>query len=504
MADSSNEDRNIWIRSYILKMNKMKKTLYFLILFPFFLASCSEDWIDLKPTTQVVSIEAIRNLVDADYAINGIYSTLQSYEYYGARMQYYADVTGDDMQATGTNKRSSQFYMMISNTDNVYTSLWAMPYRVIRYANNILAQIDDLQVTSAEEAKKNDLKGQALALRALALFDLTRVYGSTYLKDNGASLGACIITEPVGPDFMPERSTVSECYTQVISDLTTAIPLLKQTKNDGKINRWAAKTLLSRVYLYKGDNDNSLLQAEEAITGAMANGYRLWTNAEYASATGAWKSKFTPEVLFEVVNTVSDRAGNDGIAYLMLRSGYNDIVLTEAFLTLLGEDPSDVRHGLTKLETSSSSYNKTRPVYLLKYTGPDSDVRNANIPIIRISEAYLNAAESAVKLENNDKAIQYLDPVVKRANPANTVEGTTVTLEQVIKERRKEFVGEGHRQFDAMRNNETVTRTGGWHVSGLIEEVKSYNRNYFHAILPIPRYEMDANTNMEQNPGYSR
>lgn len=503
MADSSSKDYNIWTGSYILNMNEMKKILYVLILLPFFLYSCSEDWVDLKPTTEVVSLEAIKNLVDADYAINGIYSTFQSYEYYGARMQYYADVTGDDMQATGTNKRSSQFYMMISNTDNVYTSLWAMPFRVMRYANNILSQIDALEVTPAEEAKKNDIKGQALALRALALFDLTRVFGNTYLKDNGASLGGCIITEPVGPDYMPERSTVSQCYAQVISDLTTAIPLLGEAKNDGKINRWAAKTLLSRVYLYKGDNANALTQAEEAITGATGKGYRLWTNTEYASATAAWKSKFTPEVLFEVVNNVSDRAGNDGIAYLMLRSGYNDIVLTEAFLTLLNEDPADVRHGLTKLETSSSSYNKTRPVYLLKYTGPESDVRNANIPVIRISEAYLNAAESAVKLSDNDKAIQYLDPIVKRANPANSVTGT-VTLEQVIKERRKEFVGEGHRQFDAMRNNETITRIGGWHVSGLIEEVKSYNRDYFHAILPIPRYEMDANENMEQNPGYSR
>lgn len=503
MADTSFEDNNIWTGSYILNMNEMKKTLYVLILLPLFLFSCSEDWVDLNPTTEVVSLEAIKNLVDADYAINGIYSTFQSYEYYGARMQYYGDVTGDDMQATGTNKRSSQFYMMISNTDNVYTSLWAMPFKVMRYANNILSQIDALEVTPAEEATKNDIKGQALALRAMALFDLTRVFGATYQKDNGASLGGCIITEPVGPDYMPTRNTVSECYTQVISDLTTAIPLLSDAKNDGKINRWAAKTLLSRVYLYKGDNANALIQAEEAITGATGKGYRLWTNTEYASATAAWKSKFTPEVLFEVVNNVSDRAGNDGIAYLMLRSGYNDIVLTEDFLNLLNEDPADVRHGLTKLETSSSSYNKTRPVYLLKYTGPESDVRNANIPVIRISEAYLNAAESAVMLANNDKAIQYLDPIVKRANPANSVTGT-VTLEQVIKERRKELVGEGHRQFDAMRNNETITRIGGWHVSGLIEEVKSYNRTYFHAILPIPRYEMDANEGMVQNPGYSQ
>jgi len=481
----------------------MKRIIYALILLTLVFGSCSEDWVDMKPTTEVVSAEAIKNLVDAEYAINGIYSTLQNYEYYGARMQYYADVTGDDMQATGTNKRSSQYYMMISNTDNVYSSLWALPYRVIRYSNIVLSQIDDLEVIASEEDKRNDIKGQALALRALALFDVTRVFGNTYLKDNGASRGACIITEVVGPEYMPERNTVAQCYVQVINDLNAAIPLLKSTKNDGKINRWGAKTLLSRVYLYKGDNENALIEAEEAITGALANGYRLWTNTEYSSSTAAWKSRFTPEVLFEVVNTVSDRAGNDGIAYLMLRSGYNDIVMTESFLALLNEDPNDVRHKVTKLETSSSSFNKTRPVYLTKYTGPETDVRNANIPLIRLSEAYLNAAESAVKTLDNDKAITYLDAIVKRANPANTVSGT-VTLEQVIKERRKEFVGEGHRQFDALRNNETIVRTGGWHIPGLIDDVKSYNRDYFHAILPIPRYEMDANINMKQNFGYSQ
>lgn len=483
----------------------MKKILFILIVIPCLFISCSKDWVDMEPTTQVPSQEAIKNLVDADYAINGIYSTLQNYEYYGARMQYYADVTGDDMQATGTNKRSSAYYMMYTNTDNVYRSLWELPYQVIRYANNLLSQIDDLEVTPAEAAQRDNIKGQALFLRALALFDVTRVYGSTYTRDNGASFGAVIVTEVVGPGHQPFRSTVDESYIQIIKDLTQAITLLQETKNNGKINKWGAKTLLSRVYLYKGDNANALLQAEETIAGAEANGYRLWTNEEYGSSTAAWHGEFTPEVLFEVVNTTSDRAGNDGIANLMRRSGYNDIVLTNDFLTLLEEDPDDIRHSVTLLETSSSSFNTTRKIYLRKYIGPDSDVRNANIPILRLSEAYLNAAEAAVKIGDNAKAIIYLDAIVNRANPDNTVAGTTISVDRVLKERRKEFVGEGHRQFDALRNNETINRIGGWHIPNLPEEVQSYNRDYFHAILPIPRYEMDANPNLkdQQNPGYS-
>jgi hypothetical protein len=211
-------------------------------------------------------------------------------------------------------------------------------------------------------------------------------------------------------------------------------------------------------------------------------------------------------VLFEVVNTLTDRAGNDGIGYLLWSGGYNDIVLTNDFLTILEEDPLDVRNKITALITTSSSFNKTRKIYLLKYTGADSDVRNANIPVFRLSEAYLNAAEAAVKTGNNAKAITYLNAIVQRANPAKTVVGTTVTLAQVIKERRKEFVGEGQRQFDALRNNETIKRIGGWHIPGLLPEVISYNRDYFHAILPVPRYEIDANPTIknQQNPGYSK
>jgi len=148
-------------------------------------------------------------------------------------------------------------------------------------------------------------------------------------------------------------------------------------------------------------------------------------------------------------------------------------------------------------------WNIDKPIYLLKYTGPDpADVRNGNVTVLRLSETYLNAAEAAVKLSNNAKAIAYLDPIVNRANPANNVTGT-VTLAQVIKERRKELVGEGHRMFDALRNNETINRIGGWHIGNLIEGVRSYNWDYFHSILPIPKYEMDANPNMEQNEGYS-
>lgn len=48
-----------------------------------------------------------------------------------------------------------------------------------------------------EQEYYNDLKGEALAIRALLLFDMTRIYGYPYLKDNGASLAVPIIDKVV-------------------------------------------------------------------------------------------------------------------------------------------------------------------------------------------------------------------------------------------------------------------------------------------------------------------
>ena len=109
-------------------------------------------------------------------------------------------------------------------------------------------------------------------------------------------------------------------------------------------------------------------------------------------------------------------------------------------------------------------------------------------------------------MANNETAVKYLDPIVRRANPDKTVEGMTLTLEDVLNERRKELVAEGHRMFDIIRNGMTVER---FDVSNsAIKNTKHFSKNLefdwnFHKIvLPIPKAEMDTNPNMVQNPGY--
>ena len=459
----------------------MKPLKYLFISSMLFAAtSCGNSWLDLEPSTSVDTETSIKILSDVEFTLNGIYSTMQSSDAYSGRLVYYGDVTGDDMQAVSSTKRVANYYRFNFTKDDNPSSHWSYLYSIIQNC---------------------DLKGEALAIRGLALFDLTRIFGYPYLKDDGASLGVPIIEGLSTIDSKPTRNTVAQCYTKIIDDLTQSLSLLGEKFNKGKINKWGAMVLLSRVYLYKGENANALKMASDAIIGAEKNKYALWTNEDYPTAWGEDASASKPgEVLFEIVNLTTDSPGKESMGYLNSYDGYDDMCITCSFYQFLKEDPKDIRLKLL-------SFDKKYYAYVNKYQPQrEENIEDANIPLIRLSEAYLNAAEAAVKENDNDAAVKYLDPIVKRANPDNTVVGQTITLERVLNERRKELVAEGHRMYDVIRNGLTVERKDvkDSNLSKTKHDTKymTYDWNFYMIVLPIPKKEMDANPNMEQNPGY--
>lgn len=464
--------------------------------------SCGNNWLDLDPSTSVDTETSIKILSDVEFTLNGIYSTMQSSDAYSGRLVYYGDVTGDDMQAVSSTKRVANYYRFNFTKDNGPTSHWSYLYSIIQNCNLILMNIDKLKIDEEDAAYRDDLKGEALALRGLALFDLTRIFGYPYTKNNGASLGVPIIEGLSTIDSKPARNTVAQCYEKIIDDLTKSTKLLSGKFNKGKINKWGAMVLLSRVYLYKNDNTNAFNTAKEAIEGAEKQGYALWTNEEYPTAWGNDASASNPgEVLFEIVNLTTDSPGKESMGYLNSKDGYDDMCITCSFYQFLKEDPNDVRLKLL-------SFDKKYYAYVFKYQPQQNEnIEDANIPLIRLSEAYLIAAEAAVKLNYNDAAVDFLDPIVRRANPDNTVQGEKITLERVLNERRKELVAEGHRMYDAVRNGLTIERVNvtDKNLSKTKHDtkyMKDINWDFYMIVLPIPKREMDANPNMEQNPEY--
>lgn len=469
-------------------------------------SSCGNDWLEkAQPSTSVESSKAITSVRDAQYALNGVYDILRGNEYYGARMTYYADVTGEDMMANGDTKRAAKYYLFDFNKDNAPSSLWYQPYRAIRNVNGILDYVKTVP-EAALTAELRDVKGQALSLRAMGHFDLVKVYGKPYTQDNGASLGVPIEIEKHIPTSKPARNTVKEVYTQIIADLEEATSLLSPARKDGKINKFAAQQLLARAYLFTGEDLKAFNTAKDMIAEAIKaktatkGQYLLWDNAEYSSV---WAKDFTNEILFQLaINKVENGPGKEGIGNLMWRSGYNDIILSGDYMNLLNADADDVRQKVIIKYTDSK---KKDFFYLNKYPGNTAEGENpeqADVPVLRLSEAYLIAAEAAVKLNDNANALKYLNAIVTRANPAKSVTGT-VSLARVMDERRKELVGEGHRLFDAMRNNLRIERKSATHNSPLLRpDTKSFDRSFAKILMAIPRAEIDANSNIKQNEGY--
>lgn len=493
------------------------------------LSSCVNDWLDVAPSDGTDADAALTSSSDLAAARTGMYAALKGnsnlVDYYGQQFFVYGDVhAGDDYQYNniGGSNRASFYYDMNYQTASEFSSsisssnvAWKSPYIVIGRANRIIAAAEGGALSDAAEAKAtiDQYAAEAKVLRALAHFDLVRIYGKPYTEDQGASLGVPLVTGVLESNAKPARSTVAEVYTQVVKDLTEAISsnALATETEPGYVSVWGAKAILSRVYLNMGDYANALSVAEDIIKNIKNSGAALWTRDQYLKAWDA-STPNESEFLFRL-NVAGSTDSNDlnGIGNLQQRDGYKEMVATKKFVDMLTSDPKDVRNDMFLPATAPkevATYG-TNKVFLNKLRGQGGNLRNVTIvPIIRLSEVYLTAAECAFRNNDKTKAVEYLNDLVKNRTTTEASLATVdnITLERILIERRKELIGEGQRYFDALRNNETITRytseaDKGWHKT-LSKDAQSFDRDYFKAIAAIPQAEINANPNIKQNTGY--
>ena len=490
------------------------------------LSSCVNDWLDVAPSDGTDADAALTSSSDLAAARTGMYAALKGnsnlVDYYGQQFFVYGDVhAGDDYQYNniGGSNRASFYYDMTYQTASEFSSstsssnvAWKSPYIVIGRANRIIAAAEGGALSDAAEAKAtiDQYAAEAKVLRALAHFDLVRIYGKPYTEDQGASLGVPLVTGVLESNAKPARSTVAEVYTQVVKDLTEAISsnALATETEPGYVSVWGAKAILSRVYLNMGDYANALSVAEDIIKNS---GAALWTRDQYFKAWDA-STPNESEFLFRL-NVAGSTDNNDlnGIGNLQQREGYKEMVATKKFVDMLTSDPKDVRNDMFLPATAAKevAIYGTNKVFLNKLRGQGGNLRNVTIvPIIRLSEVYLTAAECAFRNNDKTKAVEYLNDLVKNRTTtvASLATVDNITLDRILIERRKELIGEGQRYFDALRKNETITRytseaDKGWHKT-LSKEAQSFNRDYFKAIAAIPQAEINANPNIKQNTGY--
>ena len=436
-------------------------------------SSCS-NFLDKEPSTSLPVESAVTSMTDLRNAVNGIaYIALNGRMSYDADFAIYADLKGEDFKAVSNNNHAGPMSRyQITQTDALSYYGYYYFYKAIANANKVLSIIDDIPHTDAETAEFNDYKGQLYAWRAMLHFDLARLYcnAPTASTDvNAANSGIVLSTEVYEPSYVAPRTTLKETYNQILEDFATALPLLSKDESNGYINYWAALALRARVNLYNGDNAAALADAQAVITGSP---YKLYTMDEY---TKVWIQEFTSESILELRVTTNYNAQRNSVGYYCDSEGYGECAFVEEapLYTYLVANPNDVRSKLIKDQTAGSEGN----MYV------------NNPKIIRLSDVYLIAAEAAFKTGGD--AASYINTLRQ-----NRIEGytdvTSVTLEEILFERRVELFAENSMAFDYWRNKMSVNNP-------YVGEVK-YNDH--RVILPIPLDELNLSDALVQNPGY--
>lgn len=442
--------------------------------------SCSTD--SLEPTlAQDKEVEGnITNVGNLYSIVKGTHSILSESGYYGGAMILTNEVRSDNCFSNGNSGRYTTQAEFAYNDNTDY--IWNNAYQVIANANIIINT--DLSTLDGDLVYGSHVQGQALALRALAHYDLLRSFGQQHAE--GGDLGVPYVTTFKGDaeSLSPSRNTVTENKNSIYADLETAYGMM-DTAYDSKtlISKYAAKALESRVAIYFGD----WARARDAAKLVIDSG--LYTIAAADNFVSNWSGGEASNSIFEIANSSSDNAGNLSVHYMYRfpgdsPSGYGDVEVVANVIDLY--EDGDVRKDILGYQDAG-----TRLRNMGKY--PDTATRTDNVPLIRIEEIVLNYAEAL--FETGGDALTQINLIT--SNRGATAYTSPLTKDDILNERRKELMFEGFRFDDLTRTSTNIDVLGS--SQNLIETL-SYPNDLF--AYPIPNDETNANSNMVQNNGY--
>lgn len=471
-----------------------------------FIASCSEDFLNQEPRLKQSNELSLSTFEGLQTATIGAYSSLSSPNWYGCSFVIIADLKGGNAKRGPINSGRFENEYLWNNTPSFTSGLWTDAYFTIACANNVINAIDaGFSQAGITQEQINELKGECLFLRALAHWDLLRIYCQPYAAGTG-NMGVPVILKT--ENGYPARNTVGEAYERVVTDLTDAIPLLAEDNPRGGdaawIGRWGAKAILAKVYLYMGKWQDAANMATDVIANSgaslfTASQYTTWDNNGYWGSGGAGS-----EILFQVDGSQGNtaRGGNnlwEVISYLVNPDGYGDIATSEDLLNLY--DAGDVRADLFRSPSAHPTFSWT-----LKYPSRlgGTPPIEFNTPVIRLAEVYLIRAEALLQGASVSGKTALADWNEIRTHRGLSASSSAPSLNDVYKERRRELCFEGNELFDLARTRRSLARTD---YSGSMRKDVPFvvngtaTENYLWA-MPIPQTECDANVNMEQNPEY--
>lgn len=442
------------------------------------LNSCN-NWLDVKPYDEISEDELLNSAEGYKKLLNGVYVELNDDNLYGSALTCeMVEVMGGAYEI-GTDANTWGKYIDLYNheyTSEVsrdrFSATWNKAYALILNCNKIINNIDAKQ-SLFTNGEYNIIKGEAIALRAMLHFDMLRIFGPVYTHGKGnASIPYYTTSDAIRP--APILSA-EEIMQKIISDLKNAKillandPIITQgTLMSGdlngnnflryralRLNYYAVTGLLARASLYANDKETAFNNAQEVIKAANNGIFPFINRNEVIGSANDPDRIFSSEILFALTNTGRSSLFKNYFAptrlpdfvFKMEDNLLNSVIYGGS--TTTGGSLDDYRY---RADWSTVGNVK----YFYKYADmvETGRIENTMIPMLRLGEMYLIAAES--QSDDLTKGVSYVNVLRKNRGVSNL---STLTQDLLRNEYIRELYGEGQLFFYYKRTFTKILRS---------------------------------------------
>ncbi|MBV2246629.1 MAG: RagB/SusD family nutrient uptake outer membrane protein [Lentimicrobium sp.] len=477
-----------------------------MLLLTLVFVSC-EKFLDLEPTGNSIYIQQegdtiFKSANDVEAALSAVYGEFQN-EYWQLDYFVNGDAQSDDAYAGADNPANFQIdeYRIDATNSNVNRD-WGYLYRTIGRANVIINNVEKVQDAALSAQRKLEIKGEASFVRAVMYFQAVQLWGDVPLQLKEVTTVSAANLDSIYPQLYPERKPKEEVYTQIISDLETALENVKTTQlHKGFATKGAANAYLAKVYatMEPKDYGKVILYCDAVINGGyslLPEYDMLWDN-EHENST---ESIF--EVNYEGTSSNANWGASmfSGTEWKKFNIPTNDLVRTfESENDVIRKNSSIVFKNVSGLWSDANwpvtNYPFINKYRLITYPSPQ------NYILMRLADIILLKAEALNETGDVIGAAQLVNQIRTRVELPNTTASTQEQMRLAIeKERRLELAFEGHRWYDLKRTGRAIEVINS--MTGPEGNVFGYNLTQNGLLWPIPQSELDKNALLTQNPGY--